>query len=94
MRDYELTLVVDPDLTAAKQKALLTKMKKLITDLKGKVAKIDEWGKKELVYPIKRKKWANYFLLSVKLSEKTLGEIDKKLKFQENLLRYLLVKKE
>jgi small subunit ribosomal protein S6 len=94
MRDYELTLVVDPDLTSTNQKELLTKIKKSIADLKGKVAKTDEWGKKELVSPIKKRQSAYYFLLSVKLPEKSVGEIDKKFKLQEGLLRYLLVKKE
>lgn len=94
MRDYELVLVVDPELTSVKQKAFLTKIKKFVTGFKGKVAKTDEWGKKELVFPIKQKKRADYFLWAVSLPEDKVGELDKKLKLEEELLRYLFVKKE
>ena len=94
MRDYELTLVIDPDLTSEKQKKLLTKIKKVIVDLKGKVGKTDEWGRKELAYPIKKKTLGYYFFLESKLPEKGLGELEKKLKLEEGVIRYLLVKKE
>lgn len=94
MRDYELTLVIDPDLTSEKQKKLITKIKKIITDLKGKVGKTDEWGRKELAYPIKKKTLGYYFLLETKLSEKEPIEIEKKLRLEEGIIRHLLVKSE
>lgn len=94
MRDYELTLVVDPEMTASGQKTFLTKIKKLISGQKGKVVKTDEWGKKELVYPIGQKNTAHFFLLTVKLPETVLTEVRQKLSLNEALLRYLLVKKE
>lgn len=94
MRDYELTLVIDPDLTSANQKKLLTKIKKIITDLKGKVGKTDEWGRKELAYPIKKKTMGAYFLLAIKLPAEAAVKLDQKLKVEEEVIRYLLVKKE
>jgi len=94
MRDYELTLVIDPDLTSENQKKLITKTKKIITDLKGKAGKTDEWGKRELAYPIKKKTLGYYFFLESKLPEKGLGELEKKLKLEEGVIRYLLVKSE
>lgn len=94
MRDYELTLVIDPDLTSENQKKLITKIKKLITDFKGKVGKTDEWGRKELAYPIKKKTLGYYFLLETKLPEKAPAKIDKKLKLEEGIIRYLLIRRE
>ena len=94
MRDYELTLVIDPDLTSVNQKKIFTKIKKIITDLKGKVGKEDEWGRKELAYSIKKKTMGSYFLWTVKLPAEAPAEIDKKLKLEEAVIRYLLVKKE
>lgn len=94
MRDYELTLVIDPDLTSENQKKLVTKIKKIITDLKGKVATTKEWGKKELAYPIKKKTLGYYFFLETNLPEKAPAEIEKKLKLEEGVMRYLLVKAE
>lgn len=94
MKDYELVLVIDPDLAGADQKKLVSKIKKIIEELKGKVGKTDEWGKKELAYPIKKKNLGYYFLLEVKLPSTAPAEIENKLKLEERLMRYLLVKKE
>lgn len=94
MRDYELTLVIDPDLTSENQKKLVTKTKKIITDLKGKVGKTDEWGRKELTYPIKKKTLGYYFFYETELPQKAPAEIEKKLKLEEGIIRYLLVKAE
>lgn len=94
MRDYELVLVIDPDLTGTDQKKLLSQVKKIIEELKGKVEKTDEWGKKELAYPIKKKNLGYYFLLEVKLPSDGPGKIEGKLKLEEKIIRYLLVKKE
>lgn len=91
MKDYELTLIIDPDSKTEDQKKLITKVKKIITDLKGKVEKTDEWGKKQLSYPIKKKNMGSYFCLKINLSPEKVFEIDKKLKLEETLMRHLLV---
>lgn len=94
MRDYELVLVIDPDLAEGNQKKEIAKVKKIIEDLKGKVEKTDEWGKRELAYPIKKKNLGYYFLLAVKLPPAVPAQIENKLKLEEKIIRYLLVKKE
>lgn len=88
-----MTLIVDPDLTSEKQKKLQEKIKKVITDLKGEVKKITEWGKRELAYPIKRKDMGYYFLWNFKLPSKAIAELESKLKLEEGLMRYLLVRR-
>jgi len=101
MRDYELVLVVSPDLSSEKQKEQLEKVKKIITGLKGEVKKTEEWGKKQLAYPIlpagrqvKKSEVGYYFLWEIHLPEKSLGELNQKLKIEEGILRYLVVKAE
>lgn len=94
MRDYELVLVIDPDLAGEDRKKQLTKVKKIVEDLKGKVSKTDDWGKKELAYPIKKKNLGYYFLLTIKLPPEAPSQVDQKLQLEEGILRYLLVKKE
>ena len=89
-----MTLVIDPDLTEENQKKLLTKIKKIITDLEGDVVKSTEWGEKELAYPIRKKDQAFFHLWELKLPEDKILEIDKKIKLEEEILRYLLVRKE
>ena len=99
MRDYELTLVVSPDLSSEKQKEQLEKVKKIITGLKGEVKKTEEWGKKQLAYPIlpagrqvKKSEMGYYFLWEIQLPEKSLEQLNQKLRIEESLLRYLIVK--
>ncbi len=94
MRDYELVLVIDPDLAVEDRKKLIIKVKKIIEDLKGKVGGTDDWGKKELVYPIKKKNLGYYFLLAIKLPATAPAQIENTLKLEEKIIRYLLVKKE
>jgi len=99
MRDYELTLVVSPELTVEKQKEQLEKIKKIIAGLKGEVKRTEEWGKKQLAYPIqpagrqvKKSEMGYYFLWEIQLPEESLEELNQKLRIEEDLLRYLIVK--
>jgi len=94
MRNYELTLVIDPDLTSADQKKLVEKVKKIVEEVEGKVNKTIEWGKKELAYPIKKKKMGYYFLCLLSLPEDGVEKIDKKLKVEEGIIRFLQIKTE
>lgn len=94
MFDYELTLILDPDLSSEDQKKLIEKIKKIIEDTKGKVEKTNDWGKKELAYPIKKKTMGDYFLWEIKADSGQIDKIDKKIKIEEEVLRYLILRKE
>lgn len=94
MRDYELVLIFDPDLTEAKRKKEITKVKKSVTDFKGKVGTTEEWGKRELAYSIRGKSMGYYFLWVINLPEKSLQDLDKKLRLEEGVIRHLLVRRE
>lgn len=94
MRDYELVLVVDSELSADKQKQLLTKIEKIIADLKGKVSQKQDWGKKALAYPIKKRNQGIYFLWFVQLPTEAPGKLEAKFRLEESLLRFLLVRSE
>ncbi len=94
MRDYELTLLVDPGLEEKKQKVIIDGIKKLIEKAKGKIKKEEVWGKKKLSYPIKKKKEGFYYFYLLSLPVASLPEIEKKLKLEEGILRFLTIKKE
>jgi small subunit ribosomal protein S6 len=94
MRDYELVLVLDPDLTSEKRKKLLKKIQDALAGGNGKVVKKDEWGQKQLAYPIKHKVMGYYFFWEIKLPATAIEVVDEMLKSAEGLLRYLLIRKE
>lgn len=89
-----MTLIFDPNLSAAEEKSLITKIKGLIKGAKGKVDKTDEWGKKSLAYPIKKFKEGAYHFWEISLPDSAPIEIDRKMKLENQVLRYLLVRKE
>lgn len=94
MRIYDLCLVLGPDQAKTDQEKLLAKIKGEVEKLDGKVEKQDEWGKRELSYPIKRSKEGVFFLLRLALPPSGSAALEKKIKIEEQILRYLLVKSE
>jgi len=82
---YELTFLLN-------QEEELTKIKELITSLKGKISKEEKWGEKSLYFPIKKTRQAVFYNWLLKLDEKQMKELRKKLDFNEKILRYLLLK--
>lgn len=92
MRAYELVVIFDSDLGAEDQKKVLAKIKKEVEEVKGKVVKETEWGKRELAYPIAKKTSGRYLLLDINLPESEVKDLDPKLRNQESVLRHLLVK--
>lgn len=90
MRDYELVLIVNPELGEEKIKKTIELVEKLITSLEGKIEKKTDWGKRELAYPIKKQTLGSYFLMDLKLPAKAPVKINQKLRLEEELLRYYL----
>lgn len=84
---YELTFVLP-------EKEEVKSVKDILLSEKAKIEKEEEWGKKTLAYPIKKHESAFYFLWSIDIDDKRVGELKKKLTFNEKLLRYLLLKKD
>jgi len=92
MKKYELTVVISGKSTPAKQKSTIEKVKKLVDVLKGKIEKVDEWGKIDLMYKIKDNDSGIFFLFNVELNPIDVKKLSDKLKVEEEILRFLLVK--
>ncbi|HEY1085979.1 MAG TPA: 30S ribosomal protein S6 [Candidatus Saccharimonadales bacterium] len=91
MQQYELTVLVHPDLESEIDKTI-AKVKSLVTDNGGKVVKEDNWGKKKLAYTIKREEFAVYLYMDVELPSEAPLKISNTLNISDYALRYLLVK--
>ena len=90
MRDYELVVLLHPDLEIDLDKPL-GKVEKILTDNGGKVLKTDNWGKRKLAYPIRKEDFAVYVYMDVQLDPKDISKIESALNITEEVLRYLLV---
>lgn len=91
MKEYELTVLIHPDLEVDLD-APLDKVRKLITDNGGKVLKEDNWGKKRLAYRINSQDFAVYVAMDVELPAEAPLKISNTLNITDEVLRYLLVK--
>lgn len=93
MKDYELTVLIHPDLESDLEKPL-AKIRSLVTANGSEIAKEDNWGKKKLAYAIKGEEFAIYVAMDIKLPATAPLKISNTLNITDEVLRYLLVKAE
>lgn len=91
--NYELALILAAKLTEEKQKKILDEVKKYITDVAGKVADAKLFGKKALAYSIKKETEGFYYILIFSQQGKESAQLLNKLKLNEGVLRYLLIRR-
>lgn len=91
MKDYELTVLVQPDLEPAIDTAL-EKVRELVTTNGGEVTKEENWGKKKLAYKINKEDFAVYLYMEVKLPANAPLKISNMLNISDYAMRYLIVK--
>ena len=96
MREYELYLVLDAEAEEEEVEAILERVNQLVGvgdgEASGEVTKVDARGKRRLAYPIKKKRESHDFVLTLNTSPQALPEIERFLKLEEQVLRYLLVR--
>lgn len=93
MNNYYLTLVLKPELEEKVRVALLDQIKKRLTKDDGEIKKEDLWGNRDLAYPIKRNLKGYYAHYEVTTNPANMKGIDKILRVEEDILRYLVVRK-
>lgn len=93
MNNYYLTLVLKPDLEEKARKEFLEAVKKKMLAEDGKVEKEDLWGVRDLAYPIKKQTQGFYAHFEFSTDPKAAKGIDKQLKVEEDIIRYLLIRK-
>lgn len=90
MREYELTVLIHPDLESDLEKPL-TKVRDIITKAGGKVTKEDNWGKKRLAYQINKEDFAVYVYFELELPSDAPAKISNTFNITDEVLRHLLV---
>ena len=90
MKEYELTVLIHPDLEADLETPL-KKVRDIITAAGGNIIREDNWGKKKLAYPIRREEFAVYIYMDVALPADAPLKISNIFNITDEVLRYLLV---
>src|SRR5947207_1363309 len=91
MRIYETIAILKPDTAEAAVKALAKKVEKVLEAKPGEILKRDDWGSKKLAYEIKKEKKGHYLFWSYVQDPKSLGQLDRALRFDETVIRYMTV---
>jgi len=93
MRQYELILIVQPDLDEETTNDVIDRAKKMITDNGGEIIKTDLWGSKQLAYEIKDFKEGYYVYMDVELTPDYVAEFKNSIRYVESVIRYMITKK-
>ena len=91
MNEYELTVLIHPDLEADLEKPL-KEIRGLITNNGGTITKEDNWGKKRLQYTIAKQDFAVYVYFEIKLPAEATQKLDGTLNITSSVIRHLLIK--
>jgi len=94
MRDYELTVLLKPTLTDKEIDKITKTLTDLLTKAGGKVVKKTDAAKKALAYKIADFREGFYAYMELNLKPEDIKEIERTLKLQENIVRYLLIVKD
>jgi len=92
LRDYELVLIISPEVQAEKFDAVIDNVSRFITGKGGIVSDVEQWGKRRLAYSIRHFEEGSYVLSRFKLKPTLSKELEANLQISEEILRHLLVK--
>jgi small subunit ribosomal protein S6 len=90
MRHYEIVVLVHPD-QSEQVPAMLERYKGMVTATGGAVHRIEDWGRRQLAYPISKVHKAHYLLLNIETDQATLAELTGAFRFSDAVLRHLVV---
>ncbi len=90
MRNYEVVLIVNPDLDETALTGVVDRVKAWITDAGGSVEKVDLWGKRRMAYLIRKQREGQYVLLTSQFAPNFTIELERNLRFLEPVLRFLI----
>ena len=91
MNNYELTLILNPDLST-KFDAFQTKFEKMLTDIKFKINKLENIGRRQLAYSILNHNKGHYVIFQIEGQSESALELESKLKYDTSIIRHLLLK--
>jgi len=90
MRHYEVVFIVHPD-QSEQVPGMVERYRQMVTGRSGKIHRLEDWGRRQLAYPLQKMHKAHYVLMNVECDRETLGELEHAFKFNDAVLRHLIV---
>lgn len=94
MSKYELALVVNAKIEDEAREAVVEKAKNYVTRYGGTITEVEEWGKKRLAYEVQKMREGFYYFIQFEAEPTCPAEVERHVRIMDNVLRYLVVKKE
>jgi small subunit ribosomal protein S6 len=91
MRHYEIVFIVHPD-QSEQVPAMIERYKTLVSGRGGRIHRLEDWGRRQLAYPIQKVHKAHYVLMNIECDGETLTELEHAFRFNDAVLRHLTVK--
>ncbi len=91
MRHYEIVFIVHPD-QSEQVPAMVERYKALVAARNGAIHRLEDWGRRQMAYPIQKVHKAHYVLMNIECDGETLEELEHAFKFNDAVLRHLTVK--
>jgi small subunit ribosomal protein S6 len=91
VRHYEIVFIVHPD-QSEQVPAMVERYKGVIAGRNGIVHRLEDWGRRQLTYPLQKVHKAHYVLMNIECDQETVDELDHSFKFSDAVLRHLIVK--
>jgi small subunit ribosomal protein S6 len=93
MRHYEIVFLVHPD-QSEQVPAMLDRYKSIISEGKGVVHRLEDWGRRQLAYPINKIHKAHYVLMNIECNQVVLDELTNAFKFNDAVIRNLIIRRD
>ncbi len=93
MIDYEILLMLDPELSEEQQGAVVARTRELIEKDGGTLDRHDAWGRRKLAYEINKKGDGSYHLLLFSCTAETLDEVSRVLKIDDTVMRHMATRR-
>ena len=90
MRHYEIVFIVHPD-QSEQVPGMVERYRTMVSGRSGRIHRIEDWGRRQLAYPIQKVHKAHYVLMNIECDQDTLTEIEHAFKFNDAVLRHLIV---
>ncbi len=93
MRHYEVVFLVHPD-QSEQVPAMIERYKTLIEGDGGQIHRLEDWGRRQLAYPIENLVKAHYVLMNIECNQKVLGELTDSFRFNDAVLRHIVLSRD
>lgn len=91
MRHYEIVFIVHPD-QSEQVPAMVERYKAMIAEANGTIHRLEDWGRRQLAYPINKIHKAHYVLMNVETTPEVVAELETAFRFNDAVLRHLTIK--